>query len=265
MPTVRLPEVVGGEWDAKLSLRRDPKCTTFYYFRLAIIRSPTLFKNYTHLPEHYTTPSRIAYRTSLRKPSNMGLLDLPAELRNTIYELSLPNKVAVTVSGKTRTAPAVLRTNRQIRYEAMSAWQPVFVYAEIEDNQMDGPILWLADRAPAANKAIVFLEMRLTAGEDLVNQAVKVNEHWVRRSKIQSNRPPETLTDFCNRSEERIEAACIDLRSNLKSILIEESGISFVPMLVEVKDTVKYRIEGFLEAICERLAWMGHEEESEDD
>lgn len=113
----------------------------------------------------------------------MGLLDLPAELRNTIYELSIPNEVAVTVSGKTWTIPALLQTNRQIRHEATSAWQPAFVSANIEDNHTDGPILWLADRAFAANKAIAFLEVRLNASEDLVNQAVNVSEHWVRRSK----------------------------------------------------------------------------------
>lgn len=59
----------------------------------------------------------------------MGLLDLPAELRNIIYDLSLSSKVAVTVSGRTRTIPALLQTNRQIRREATSAGQPAFVSA----------------------------------------------------------------------------------------------------------------------------------------
>lgn len=88
----------------------------------------------------------------------MGFLDLPAELRNAVYELVLSELVSssptqIAMSGQ-ETTPSILQINRQIRAEAKSLLQPVDFLARLEDDDISGPLTWLNNRTKTENEAI---------------------------------------------------------------------------------------------------------------
>lgn len=83
----------------------------------------------------------------------MSLFKLPAELRNQIYELALPQTATISLSGIAST-PTLLQVNRQIRSEAISLYHPTKVVAIIKDTATDGPMTWLSSRTKTANATI---------------------------------------------------------------------------------------------------------------
>lgn len=97
----------------------------------------------------------------------MSLSKLLAELRNAIFELSLPHTIELSAAGNA-TTPALLQLNKQIRAEATSLYQPVEITAHITENQLYGPLSWLAARPRAAAQAVTSLHLQFSASDAFI-------------------------------------------------------------------------------------------------
>lgn len=146
----------------------------------------------------------------------MDFLDLAPELRNEIYELSLPDHVFLKSSGADLHGTGLLRVNRQIRHEAGSMWQPDSVFIRLQDDRVDGPLLRFARRSPTANRAIKHLVINLSASKILMRHAAKAG----RRSNA-AKAEGKTLQRFFLSAttladcEDRIFKACSRLRHGI--------------------------------------------------
>lgn len=145
----------------------------------------------------------------------MSFLKLAPELRNDIYELALPQTVTLSLSGDP-TTPSLLQVNHQIRAEATPLYRPTQITAHIQDDQLNGPVAWVATQLPATMKAVTGLFLRFSTSDALiatnVPDANEASQPWTRAEV-------ESILRAIMKAGSRVANACIHLKGALEGAL----------------------------------------------
>lgn len=122
--------------------------------------------------------------------TNRGLLDLPAEIRNDVYALTLAqdDPVLIPTYGRNSRAP-LLRVNRQIRDEASQIYYSINKFrATIDDAMTRGPVRWANGMQETTLKAIQSFTLVFEPSEDfddhLHDEMRKGWPHWMERQGL---------------------------------------------------------------------------------